>query len=67
MRLGDAGYPEDVRMYDNDPRSPFFDNAKADAISDIMYEIELELELDGIERSAAWVMAEAERRYREND
>ena len=67
MRLNDAGYPEDVRMYDNDPRSPFYDSTKADAISDIMYGIEIELELEGIERSAAWVRAEAERRYREND
>jgi len=67
MRLGDAGYPDGSHHYTSDPNSPFFDNAKADAISDIMYEIELELELDGIERDPAWIKAEAERRYLEND
>jgi len=67
MKLGDAGYPDGSHHYTSDPNSPFFDNAKADAIDQIAYEIELELELDGVERSAAWVMAEAERRYLEND
>ncbi len=27
---GDPGYPDDIRMYDNDPRSPFYKEANSD-------------------------------------
>jgi hypothetical protein len=27
-------YPDDVRQYDNDPRSPFYDNSREDALYD---------------------------------
>ena len=31
-------YPDDIRMYDNDPRSPFYDNSADEAMEDAAQE-----------------------------
>lgn len=32
--MSDSGYPDDIRQYDNDPRSPFYDDSKHEAFVD---------------------------------
>ncbi len=35
---GDPGYPDDIRQYDNDPRSPFYDSRAEEALEDELWE-----------------------------
>lgn len=47
--MANSNYPDDIRKYDNDPRSPFFDDSKDDALIEATTEIE-ELILSGEKR-----------------
>ena len=53
--MSDSGYPEDIHQYDNDPRSPFYDDKGYEAAWESKYnefldnpdDIEVDLELIG--------------------
>ena len=50
-------YPEDIRQYDNDPRSPFYDDRKERYMEILSHEIAIEPEI------MKDVLADSENRY----
>lgn len=45
--MTDKNYPEDIRQYDSDPRSPFYDDSRDMAVDSLVEEIAVDILKDG--------------------
>ncbi len=52
---GDPGYPDDIRQYDNDPRSPFYEEKYSDEQYQEYQEQEIVSRLDEAHYGADWI------------